>query len=238
MIYAGTDEGVIISTNNGGSWSGVGIGLTPYLVHSLAVSGTNIFAGTCGSGVFLSTDGGTNWSTVNNGLANDSVWSLAISGIKLFAGTNGGIFLSTNNGTSWSAVNTGLSSTSVAALAVSGSNLFAGTQNGVWRRPLSDLVTSVGRATTEFPAHFILTQNYPNPFNPSTTINYAIPARARVTLSVFNMLGQKVAELVKDEQTAGSYSVTFDGTRLASGVYFYRLEAGSFVQTKKLILLK
>ena len=83
-----------------------------------------------------------------------------------------------------------------------------------------------------------LSQNYPNPANPSTTISYTIPTRSHVTLSVFNTLGQKVAGLVNGEEEAGSYNITFDASGLASGVYLYRMQAGSFVQTKKLVMVK
>jgi photosystem II stability/assembly factor-like uncharacterized protein len=105
-------------------------------IISLAVSGTNLFAGT-GGGVFLSTNNGTSWAAVNNGVTNTNVSALAVSGTNLFAGTEGGVFRSTNNGTSWTAVNNGVTNTNVSALAVSGTNLFAGTWGGgVWRRPL------------------------------------------------------------------------------------------------------
>jgi len=83
-----------------------------------------------------------------------------------------------------------------------------------------------------------LQQNYPNPMNPSTTISYALPTRSYVTLSIFNTLGQKVVELVNGEKDAGAYNVTFDASGLASGVYLYRIQAGSFVQTKKLVVVK
>jgi hypothetical protein len=88
------------------------------------------------------------------------------------------------------------------------------------------------------PSTFGLDQNFPNPSNPTTTINYTIPTRSHITLSVFNTLGQKVAELVNGEKDAGAYEVTFDASALASGVYLYRIEAGSFVQTKKLVVVK
>jgi len=102
-------------------------------VLSLAVNGTNLFAGTYGGGVFLSTNNGTSWTTVNTGLTNTIVRSLAVNGTNLFAGTNGGVFLSTNNGTSWTEVNTGLpTNTTVRSLAVNGTNLFAGTNGGVF----------------------------------------------------------------------------------------------------------
>jgi len=88
------------------------------------------------------------------------------------------------------------------------------------------------------PEQFVLEQNYPNPFNPSTTIRYGLLYSSVVQLTVFNALGQRVATLVDGEQEAGNHEVRFDATNLASGVYFYRLTAGDFVQSRKLVLLK
>jgi hypothetical protein len=104
--------------------------------------------------------------------------------------------------------------------------------------------TSVGEDKTEntLPKSFKLEQNYPNPFNPSTRIQYSLEKAVQVSLKVYNVLGLEVATLVNGRQDAGSYTVPFGintGTLgLSSGVYFYRLEAGSFVSTKKLILMK
>ncbi len=88
------------------------------------------------------------------------------------------------------------------------------------------------------PINFSLEQNYPNPFNPSTTITYQLPVNSQVVLKIYDMLGKEVATLVNGNQQAGSYHVQFDGSKFSSGVYFYRIEAGNFVETKKLILLK
>jgi hypothetical protein len=88
------------------------------------------------------------------------------------------------------------------------------------------------------PKEFVLFQNYPNPFNPATIISYQIPASGRVSLKVFNVLGVEVAELENGIQNAGRYNIIFDGSKFSSGVYFYQLRAGSFVGTKKLLLLK
>ncbi len=85
---------------------------------------------------------------------------------------------------------------------------------------------------------FTLDQNYPNPFNPSTTISYAVPANSFVSLKVYSILGTEVASLVNETQTAGRYTVRFNAAQLSSGVYFYRIAAGNFVDTKKLTLLK
>ena len=81
-------------------------------------------------------------------------------------------------------------------------------------------------------------QNYPNPFNPSTTIRYALPQRSHVTLSIFNTFGQNVATLVNETQEPGYHDVRFDGSNLASGVYFYRIKADEYAATKKLLLIR
>ena len=90
----------------------------------------------------------------------------------------------------------------------------------------------------ETPLTFELNQNYPNPFNPATTITYTVPEARKVSLAVYNLLGQRVAVLVNELQPSGVHAVTFDASRLASGVYFYQLRAGDFVQTKKMLLIK
>jgi hypothetical protein len=98
--------------------------------------------------------------------------------------------------------------------------------------------TGIGERAVEIPQQFDLGQNYPNPFNPSTTIEYELPTRAHVTLTVYNLLGQVVAMPVDEVQTAGYKSAVFNASGLPSGVYLYRLQAGEFVATKKLVVLK
>lgn len=88
------------------------------------------------------------------------------------------------------------------------------------------------------PRDYILYQNYPNPFNPSTTIEYSLPKKSYVTLKVYDILGNEVAYLVDEEKNRGNYSVNFNPAGLASGVYFYRLQADSFIQTKKMALIR
>jgi hypothetical protein len=88
------------------------------------------------------------------------------------------------------------------------------------------------------PEHFSLEQNYPNPFNPSTTIRYQLPVNGFVTLKVYDVLGREVKTLVSERENAGIHVVGFNATNLPSGVYFYRLQAGTYHDTKKLLLLK
>jgi hypothetical protein len=90
---------------------------------------------------------------------------------------------------------------------------------------------------------FDLKQNYPNPFNPTTTIKYSVPSNgknkmANVVLKVFDVLGNEIATLINEEKPAGNYEVGFDAAGLTSGIYFYKLQSGSFVDTKKMLLLK
>ncbi len=237
-LFAGTLGGVFLSTNNGTSWTAVNTGLTNTITHCLAVSGTNLFVGTDG-GVFLSTNNGTSWTAVNSGLVN-SVHALSANGAYLFAGTfDGGISLSTINGTSWTAVNTGLTNMWVRSLAFSGTNLFAGTNgSGALKRPMSEMVTVVDKTTTNLPAQLTLEQNYPNPFNPSTIIPFSLPSKTFVSLKIFDVMGREASTLLSDELHAGSYSHQWNASAFPSGMYFYRLQAGSCTETKRLIIVR
>jgi hypothetical protein len=101
---------------------------------------------------------------------------------------------------------------------------------------LGDLLSTVATGPN-VPGSYALEQNFPNPFNPSTSITYAIGAAGFVTLKVYDILGREVSTLVSERQSAGSHGARFDGTHLASGVYFYRLQSGAFTDTKKLLLI-
>ena len=90
----------------------------------------------------------------------------------------------------------------------------------------------------KIPTQYLLSQNFPNPFNPSTTIRYGLTQQMLVTLKIYNILGQEVSTLVNEEKPIGTYELNWNASNLSSGIYFYRLHAGSFVETKKMILLK
>jgi hypothetical protein len=109
---------------------------------------------------------------------------------------------------------------------------------GATNADLNYLLTDVKDNISNLPESFSLSQNYPNPFNPSTTISYSLPKSGHTTLKVFNILGNEVANLVNEDKAAGQYNVKFDASNLPSGIYFYKIQSGSFVETKKMILLK
>ncbi len=102
---------------------------------------------------------------------------------------------------------------------------------------VSSTATAVNIQSTS-PKNFMLSQNYPNPFNPATTISFQIPKSSFVTLKVYDVLGREVASLINEQKSPGTYSVNFNASNLSSGMYLYRLQAGDFVETKKLVLLK
>ena len=120
---------------------------------------------------------------------------------------------------------------------------WAGTFNGeedVYYSRINQTPVSVsnGQKGNQLPENFSLSQNYPNPFNPSTTIKYQLPQAEFVSLKVFDVLGDEIATLVKEEKSSGSYDVEFKAENLPSGTYFYKLQAGNFVETKKMVLIK
>ncbi len=111
-------------------------------------------------------------------------------------------------------------------------------EGGEGRAVVTDRLPVANEPFSDLPAEFGLDQNYPNPFNPTTNIQFALPQAADVQLSVYNMLGQKVATLVNNKMDAGYHSVAFDARSLASGMYIYRIEAGKFTSVKKMMLIK
>ena len=115
---------------------------------------------------------------------------------------------------------------------------YSGLEIGSINSVTPEQLTAVDTRTANQPTRSTLLQNYPNPFNPSTCIDYRIPARVFVTLKVFDALGKEVRTLVRERQDTGNHSVLFDASNLPGGVYFYKIEAGQYRETKKLLLLK
>ncbi len=105
----------------------------------------------------------------------------------------------------------------------------------IWGIDSASLIDPVNNGS---PNEYSLYQNYPNPFNPSTIIDYSVPEKSFIRLSVFNAIGQEVAILIQEEMEPGTYTITFNAANLPSGVYFYRLQSGNFIETRKMVLMK
>jgi hypothetical protein len=236
-IFAGTDwNGIYLSTNNGISWTQTSFP-TNTIVKALTINANNIYAG-AGKGVYISTNNGMNWTrTILD--SNYLVFSLAVSSQNIIAGTLMGIYLSTNNGINWTGINQGFNIYPFAySLIISNNYIFVGTDGqSVWRRPLSELI-SIQNISTETPSKYSLSQNYPNPFNPSTVVSFQLSVVSDVSLKVYDVQGREVQTLVNERLNAGTYEVKFDGSSLNSGVYFYKIVADGYSETKRMILIK
>jgi hypothetical protein len=207
-----------------------------------------------------SADGGLNWGAdtrLTNNTAISQYPSIATSDTVVHVvwkddrdGPNGEIFYkgSTDAGLSWEVdtrLTNNIGGSELPSIAVSGPVVhvvWRDDREGNWevyykRNPTGN-ITGINNIGSELLEEFKIEQNYPNPFNPSTIITYDLPAAGHVTLSVYDVLGHEVQKLVNESQAAGRYKVEFTATGLASGVYLYRITAGSFVQTRKLLLLR
>ncbi|HPS65450.1 MAG TPA: T9SS type A sorting domain-containing protein, partial [Ignavibacteria bacterium] len=219
-----------------------------------------LFMNDTAGGAYLSTNGGASWTKKSNGISNVTATLLRSAVIRPGSNTEFyigfdnsgtgtvGLVRTTNAGNNWVSFNGGslLSSATIRALVfktVGDTTLYAGAASTSGIRGIHEYswpnAVNTGGIGTKTPDVFMLEQNYPNPFNPVTKIAYTVPVNSTVRLNVFNAVGQKVKTLVDNEfKNAGSYEINFDAGKLSSGVYFYRIEAGTFISTKKMILIK
>ena len=233
----------------GGTWTPDTAGLSGKTVHSFTRSRNgDVFAiayGLTGSAQspLLHRTGGV-WSQINPPLAGASPLAISVDstnaifcafGSGTFTFVSNGVYFSTDTGKTWTYA--GLKGMTINSLVSYGDTTYALTQgNGTY---LLRHQRAAAVAQNELrPSTYSLFQNYPNPFNPTTTISFSTPERGRLSLKVFDILGREVATLANGQMEAGVHQVSFDASKLSSGVYFYRLTAGSFVSTKKLVLLK
>jgi hypothetical protein len=262
-LYVGTDSGEILKLDgaNAGNPTAVNIstGLPTAYVNCIYVDPANenniiaVFSNYSVISLWSSTNGGTSWADISgnleqnaNGTGNGpscrwvtSVFANAT--MTYFVATSTGLYSTSNlNGTAtvWAqeGSNTignvvctmvkGRDSDEFVAVATHGAGIYSASN-----------VTSVEDGSS-LPEDYTLYQNYPNPFNPSTTISFSLAQAGNVKLTLFDALGRNVQEIANKEFSSGNHSINFNAANLTSGVYFYRIEAGSFVQSKKMILLK
>ena len=243
---------VFRSTNSGLTWTAAAIGSGYGRVHSIAFQDDSVglacvFVGGNPTTV-KTTDGGSSWSAIAPPSRPTPHIIAHVPGTSgayvvtghIWPGTLTGSAYTLDGGRSWTTVDS--NPNGPLAFAAPGCGWSAGYDaanvNTIYGWSGIPLVTSVPFYSEKMPREFALSQNYPNPFNPSTMIAYALPHRSRVTLTLFNALGQAVATLVNESKDAGSHEVRFNGSNLSSGVYFYRLQAGAFVEAKKFVLVR
>ncbi|MCX6157288.1 MAG: T9SS type A sorting domain-containing protein [Ignavibacteriae bacterium] len=234
-IYRSSDDGMswshILYTNN-----------MTTIINCIATSGDNIFAGS-NSEVLISENNGSNWASSTLFV---NVLTLITSGNNIFAGAyaytgqgNGAVYFSNNNGTSWVHSYEGFNDLyPVKSLLIANNYILAGTEGqSIWRRTLTDFI-GIKYINTEVPSSFSLSQNYPNPFNPMTNIKFAVPKSSEVKIVVYDISGKELEVIVNEKLQAGTYQADWNGSNYSSGVYFYKIMAGDFVETRKMMMVK
>jgi photosystem II stability/assembly factor-like uncharacterized protein len=243
-IVIGNNGTILISDDYGLTWSPVSSNTAENL-NSLHFAYENLIFAAGNNGVMLkSNDLGESWTAVTTGVQGNIYDVKLISEtVCLATGENGLIIRSEDGGETWSVITSGVS-TDLFTVNFGSSNAgIAAGENG------TELYTNDGGLSWENRESFNsiscreknnvkLSQNFPNPFNPTTKISYELPFNSYVSVKVYDMLGKEVRTLANGYQNAGSYNITFDASNLSSGLYFYTINAGSFVKTMKMILTK
>ncbi len=248
VFFANESNGAIVAdglkavytTNGGETWEQSqfnNVPGTPNLREVVFMNSDDAIA--VGDKVILrSRDGGANWDYIQTG-ADVLLNSVTFKNDTLYAVGNGEVWRSVDLGDNWANI--------IDPEVLTGNlNSVAVDANGnVWiGGVLSSIYTTMGDPPVSIEnnetlvSSFLLEQNYPNPFNPSTVINFSLPLQSIVLLKIYDMLGREIVTLINEIKNAGYHTVTFDAAALPSGVYFYRLQTGSYIQSKKMLLLK
>ena len=248
----GTARGNVFRTIDGGTnWTNVTGILPDRFPSDIAVDpfdNSIVFVTFYGFGsghIFKSTDSGDTWIDISDNLPDIPSPAVIVDPNNtnhIYVGTDVGVFVSTTGGSNWQDFNDGLPDVVQAMdlnYTIVNNVIRVMTHgNGAYERKFLSQITSDSEDEPNTLSGFKLEQNYPNPFNPVTSMQYAIGNGQFVIVKVYDLLGKEITTLVNQEMPAGIHKLEFDGTGLPSGTYFYRLEAGNYVETKKMVLLK
>jgi photosystem II stability/assembly factor-like uncharacterized protein len=251
---------VFVSSNGGDGWQRVDSGFTPVtyvefdkgsLLTSIYAAGSHLVVGTrrwdpalpllppVSGGIYHIVDNGAGWVLADSSLGGRQVYALTGSGHDVIAGTDAGVFHSSDYGSTWKDISEGMADSNVSALTIAEGSLFAATASGVWKRPFAELTSVDNNAIKgQVPDGIRLEQNFPNPFNPRTVISYQLSAVSKTKIAVYDVLGREIVVLVNELKDPGRHNVLWNANMCASGIYFCRLEAGGFSDSKKMFLVK
>lgn len=235
------------TTDNGVSWGHI-LSIDSLALYGLSIKDFTVITGggkltSSGSELkmYRTDNNGSFWNLIcsdPNYPAYNYIWDIKITPTyNITAISKNRYFFTSDNGANWQIQS--FSGEELNSIQFSNDNIgWITGNNGLLLKNSNYGITEIKENNLALPEDYYLSQNYPNPFNPSTTIKYSIAAAGIVTLKIFDILGREVSTLVNEEKPAGIYEVNFNAASLASGVYFYQLKAGSFVQTMKMLLIK
>jgi hypothetical protein len=229
------------STNNGTNWSGQTSG-TNNLLYDVRFPNigmmTILFAIGSNGTILKTTNAGVNWNPLTSGTNNDlHEIHFTTYEIGYTVGNNGTIRNTTNGGANWVSQTSGTTNNLWSVFFVGYTVGFAVGENGTIRKTTTG-ITGINPVSNNIPDNYKLLQNYPNPFNPSTNISFQLPKNSMTKISVYDILGNEVISLVNEQLIAGTYEISFDASKLPSGVYFCAMQAEGFSETKRMILSK
>lgn len=248
-ISAGSNGKIFKTTGISGNWSDISTTLSVNLSSICYLSGETFFAAGEGGYIVKTSDMGLTYETVTSGTAENINEMRFLDGTTAVASCDNGVILnSTDGGATWTVITTPTTSDLFSVSFSSSSFGISVGENGTEIYSTDAGLTWISKDTVPPPSADVknnevkLMQNFPNPFNPSTVISYQIPFDAMVTVKIYDMLGREVRTLVNSNQVPGTYSVSFNASSLASGIYFYVLRASSgsneMTRTMKMILTK
>jgi stress response protein SCP2 len=252
IFVAANGEGIFRSTDDGASWTEIINGITKYGCEHLAINSKGHLLCNGDQRIFVSTDNGDSWVRYMYGGATSSFRGMIINSLDYvyIAMAGGGVISTTDNGTTWNELNSGIdeSNLDMTCLAIDqDERIYTAGHFNYFVYIGQKTISGIENDSRNLPSGFVLSQNYPNPFNPETIISYQIPvslipsqggASVHVILRVYDMLGREVSTLVNCEQNAGNYNVNFNAAGLSSGLYIYRLQAGTNVLSRKMQLIR
>lgn len=249
-VIAVGDKGTIIrTTNSGQNWSNISISDTSINFYCISqrtrqnLNATNFYIAGSQGKIYKSTDMGVTWVLKNSGTTN-TLRSIYFSGNDSGAvtGDNGTVKMTTDAGETWftDAVFNGVSGSvqSISKISRSSPTFTALSENGLYIISEDPPFIGLNNIGTAVPEYFSLYQNYPNPFNPSTKISFELPKSSFAKLIVYDITGKEIKTLVNENLRAGAYEYEWDGINIPSGVYFYKLIAGDYSETRKMVLVK
>ncbi|HEY9166404.1 MAG TPA: YCF48-related protein [Candidatus Kryptonia bacterium] len=229
---------IILSTDGGATWANPAGSVSGNRTCVFAFDASKAWVGSSNGKIYKTTNGAGSFTEVDPMMGGNAVSDVKFltADTGFVVGAAGNFSVTYDGGASWTPGNNGTDWTKI-GVASHRDILFVG-KLGTVLQGMYGPATGVSISGKTNPEAFALSQNFPNPFNPSTAISFDIPSKSFVTLKIFDLLGREVATIVSEEMTPGHYQRMWDASRMPSGIYFCRLQSGSFTETRKLVVLK
>jgi hypothetical protein len=238
-IWFGTGQNTVLhSTNLGVNWTVATVTGITGQITGLQFN-TPLIGIVGGATMSKTTDGGATW-TLLAALGTGTISGIKGSGNDFWYVRGTGIYRSTDLGVSWTSVHTQTAAQNDINLVADPNGCMVGWSAGTTgtTSKMTGSPVGINDPTSEIPSAYSLMQNYPNPFNPTTNITFALPKAGNVELKIYDITGKEVASLVNTYVNSGIHSISFDASALSSGVYIYKINTGSFTDSKKMVLIK